>query len=32
MPKVTVIIATYNCSHTLKCALASVRDQTFTDF
>ena len=32
MPKVTVVIATYNCSHTLKCALASVRDQTFTDF
>jgi glycosyltransferase involved in cell wall biosynthesis len=32
MPKVTVIIATYNCSHTLKCALASVRDQTYKDF
>jgi glycosyltransferase involved in cell wall biosynthesis len=32
MPKVTVIVATYNCSHTLRCALASVLDQTFTDF
>jgi glycosyltransferase involved in cell wall biosynthesis len=32
MPKVTVIIAAYNCSHTLKCALASVLDQSYTDF
>jgi glycosyltransferase involved in cell wall biosynthesis len=32
MPRVTVIIATYNCSRTLKCALASVRDQTYADF
>ena len=32
MPAVTVITAAYNSSRTLKCALASLRDQTFTDF
>jgi len=32
VPKVTVIIAAYNCSHTLKCALTSVLDQTYADF
>jgi glycosyltransferase involved in cell wall biosynthesis len=29
---VTVIIAAYNCSHTLSCALSTVLGQTFTDF
>jgi glycosyltransferase involved in cell wall biosynthesis len=29
---VTVIIATYNCSRVLRCALESVRNQTFRDF
>jgi glycosyltransferase involved in cell wall biosynthesis len=31
-PRVTVIIAAYNCSHTLKCALATVLGQTYSDF
>src|SRR2546423_11256336 len=32
MPAVTVITAAYNSSRTLKCALTSLRDQTFADF
>jgi glycosyltransferase involved in cell wall biosynthesis len=32
MPAVTVITAAYNSSRTLKCALGSLRDQTFADF
>ena len=32
MPKVTVIMAAYNCSHTLNCAVRSVCNQTYTDF
>jgi glycosyltransferase involved in cell wall biosynthesis len=32
MPRVTVIVAAYNCGHTLKCALTSLCDQTYTDF
>ncbi|MGA9668488.1 MAG: glycosyltransferase family 2 protein [Terracidiphilus sp.] len=32
MPKVTVIIAAYNCSHTLKCALTSLCNQTYGGF
>ncbi len=32
MPKVTVIVAAYNCSHTLRCAIASICDQTYADF
>jgi glycosyltransferase involved in cell wall biosynthesis len=32
MPTVTVIIAAYNCSHALKCALTSVLGQTYHDF
>jgi glycosyltransferase involved in cell wall biosynthesis len=32
MPKVTVIIAAYNCSHLLRLGLASVLAQTYTDF
>lgn len=31
-PRVTVIIATYNWSSVLRCAIASVLRQTFTDF
>ncbi|HEY1895967.1 MAG TPA: glycosyltransferase family A protein [Terracidiphilus sp.] len=31
-PRVTVIVAAYNCSHTLKCALTSVLGQTYADF
>ena len=31
-PRVTVIVATYNSSATLRCALDSVRRQDFTDF
>jgi glycosyltransferase involved in cell wall biosynthesis len=30
-PRVTVIIAAYNCSHTLKCALSTALGQTFSD-
>lgn len=32
MPKVTVILAAYNCSRVLKCALASLCNQTYRDF
>ena len=32
MPEVTVIIATYNSSRTLKCALKSLVNQTFQDY
>jgi hypothetical protein len=32
MPKVTVILAAYNCSHTLRCALVSICNQTYADF
>lgn len=32
MPRVSVIIATYNWSEALKCALRSLQLQTFTDF
>src|SRR6059036_1113442 len=32
MPKVTLIIAAYNSSKTLQCALRSLRQQTFPDF
>lgn len=32
MPKVTVILAAYNCSQVLKCALSSLRNQTYEDF
>ncbi|HEY2860772.1 MAG TPA: glycosyltransferase family A protein [Terracidiphilus sp.] len=32
MPRVTVITAAYNCSHTLRCAIQSILDQTFSDF
>lgn len=32
MAAVTVITAAFNCSRTLKCALASLRDQSFADF
>jgi glycosyltransferase involved in cell wall biosynthesis len=32
MPKVTVILAAYNCSHILKCALTSLCNQTYKDF
>lgn len=32
MPAVTVITAAHNSSGTLKCALSSLRDQTFADF
>jgi hypothetical protein len=31
-PRVTVIIAAYNCSHTLKCALTTVLGQSYPDF
>jgi glycosyltransferase involved in cell wall biosynthesis len=31
-PAVTIIIATYNCSTTLKCAIESVLNQDFKDF
>lgn len=32
MPKVTVILAAYNCSHILRCALTSLCNQTYKDF
>src|SRR3954453_10858126 len=32
MPRVTVIIATYNSAHTLACSLKSLRNQSFADF
>jgi hypothetical protein len=32
VPQVTIIVATFNSSRTLKCALSSICDQTFRDF
>jgi len=32
MPEISVIISTYNCSNTLRCAIQSVLNQDFKDF